>query len=118
MTPGEAITIYPIESPALAEFEDTPERWLDVRWDIGDSVRRFPARLAIQSVNEPGSLAQITTVIADHDGNIDNIRMARAAPDFTAVTIDLEVYDLKHLTSIIAQLRAKHVVAAVERVTG
>ena len=118
MTPGEAITIYPIESPALAEFEDTPERWLDVRWDIGDGVRRFPARLAIQSVNEPGSLAQITTVIADHDGNIDNIRMARQAPDFTAVTIDLEVYDLKHLTSIIAQLRAKHVVAAVERVTG
>ncbi len=118
MTPGEAITIYPIESPALAEFEDTPERWLDVRWDISDGARRFPARLAIQSVNEPGSLAQITTVIADHDGNIDNIRMERQAPDFTSVTIDLEVYDLKHLTSIIAQLRAKHVVAAVERVTG
>ena len=121
MTPGEAITIYPIESPALAGFENTPERWLDVRWDIGDSAgdsaRRFPARLAIQSVNEPGSLAQITTVIADHDGNIDNIRMTRKAPDFTSVTIDLEVYDLKHLTSIIAQLRAKHVVAAVERVS-
>ncbi|MEA3068363.1 MAG: hypothetical protein QOK41_1770, partial [Sphingomonadales bacterium] len=27
-----------------------------------------------------------------------------------------EVYDLKHLTSIIAQLRAKHVVAKAERV--
>jgi len=118
MTPGEAITIYPIESPALAEFEDAPERWLDVRWDIGDSARRFPARLAIQSVNEPGSFAQIAQVIAEHDGNIDNIRMERKSPDFTNVTIDLEVYDLKHLTSIIAQLRAKHVVAAVERVTG
>src|SRR6185369_4992360 len=103
-------------SPALAEFEDTPERWLDVRWDIGDSARRFPARLSIQSVNEPGSLAQITQVIAEHDGNIDNIRMERKAPDFTAVTIDLEVYDLKHLTAIIAQLRAKTVVAGVDRV--
>jgi (p)ppGpp synthase/HD superfamily hydrolase len=118
MTPGEAITIYPIESPALAEFEDHPERWLDVRWDIGDGARRFPARLRIQSVNEPGSLAQITQVIAEHDGNIDNIRMERKSPDFTNVTIDLEVYDLKHLTSIIAQLRAKHVVAAVTRMTG
>src|SRR6201999_1598290 len=26
MTPGEAITIYPIQSPALAEFEDAPGR--------------------------------------------------------------------------------------------
>ena len=31
MTPGEAITIYPIEiSRHLAGFENTPERWLDV----------------------------------------------------------------------------------------
>ena len=46
-------------------------------------------------------------VIAEHDGNIDNIRMERKSPDFTNVTIDLEVYDLKYLTSIIAQLRAQ-----------
>ncbi len=118
MTPGEAITIYPIQSPALASYEDTPDRWLDVRWDIDDNSRRFPARIAVQSVNVPGSLAQIAHVIAEHDGNIDNIRMERKSPDFTAVTIDLEVYDLKHLTSIISQLRAKNVVAAVERVTG
>jgi guanosine-3',5'-bis(diphosphate) 3'-pyrophosphohydrolase len=119
LTPGEAITIYPIQSPALSEFEDKPERWLDVRWDEEERTpRRFPARIAVQSVNEPGSLAQITQVIAEHDGNIDNIRMTRRAPDFTDVTIDLEVYDLKHLTAILAQLRAKSVVAKAERVNG
>jgi RelA/SpoT family (p)ppGpp synthetase len=119
LTPGEAITIYPIQSPALSEFEDTPERWLDVRWDEEETTpRRFPARVTVQSVNEPGSLAQIAQVIAEHDGNIDNIRMTRRAPDFTDVLIDLEVYDLKHLNAIIAQLRAKAVVAKVERVNG
>jgi guanosine-3',5'-bis(diphosphate) 3'-pyrophosphohydrolase len=119
MTPGEGITIYPIQSPALKEFEDTPERWLDVRWDVDDDTpQRFPARVAVQSVNEPGSLAQIAQVIAEHDGNIDNIRMSRQSPDFTSLTIDLEVYDLKHLTAIIAQLRAKPVVAQAERVDG
>jgi (p)ppGpp synthase/HD superfamily hydrolase len=30
-TPGEGITIYPIQSPALKDFEDVPERWLDLR---------------------------------------------------------------------------------------
>ncbi|MDO9411880.1 MAG: bifunctional (p)ppGpp synthetase/guanosine-3',5'-bis(diphosphate) 3'-pyrophosphohydrolase [Pseudolabrys sp.] len=119
VSPGEGITIYPIQSAALADFEDKPEHWLDVRWDSEESTpRRFPARIEVQSENAPGSLAQITQVIAEHDGNIDNIRMHRRAPDFTEVTIDLEVYDLKHLTDIIAQLRAKPMVAKVERVNG
>ena len=121
LTPGVGITVYPIQSPALKDFEDTPDRWLDVRWDVDEhqeTPHRFPARIVLQSVNEPGSLAQIAQVIADHDGNIDNIRMSRRSPDFTSVTIDLEVYDLKHLTAIIAQLRAKRVVAKAERVNG
>lgn len=117
LNPGEGITIYPIQSPSLKEFEDAPERWIDLRWDTDERApQRFPARIVIKTVNEPGSLAQVTQIIAEHDGNIDNIHMERQAPDFTSVTIDLEVYDLKHLTSIIAQVRAKDVVAGAERV--
>jgi RelA/SpoT family (p)ppGpp synthetase len=119
VTPGEGITIYPIQSPALKDFEEEPERWLDVRWDVDETTpQRFPARIMVANVNEPGSLAQVATVIAEHDGNIDNISMSRRSPDFTELTIDLEVYDLKHLSAIIAQLRAKAVVARVERVNG
>jgi GTP diphosphokinase / guanosine-3',5'-bis(diphosphate) 3'-diphosphatase len=119
VTPGEGVTIYPIHSEALKEFEDKPERWLDVRWDVDDTApQRFPARIAVHSVNEPGTLAQIAQVIAEHDGNIDNVKMTRQSPDFTELTIDLEVYNLKHLTSIISQLRAKKVVADAERVNG
>ncbi len=119
LTPGEGITIYPIQSRALAEFENKPEHWLDLRWDSDETTpRRFPVRIAVQSVNEPGSLAQITQVIAENDGNIDNVRMTRRAPDFTDMQIDLEVYDLKHLTAILSQLRAKSAVAKAERVNG
>lgn len=119
MTPGEGITIYPIQSPSLSEFEDEPERWLDVRWDPDEPTsRRFPVRISVQSVNEPGSLATIAQIIAEHDGNIDNIRMTRRSPDFTDVLIDLEVYDLKHLTAILAQLRAKPIIAKANRVNG
>jgi GTP diphosphokinase / guanosine-3',5'-bis(diphosphate) 3'-diphosphatase len=117
LTPGEGITIYPIQSPSLKDFEDQPEHWLDLRWDVDEvTPQRFPARIALKTVNEPGTLAQVAQVIAEHDGNIDNIRMTRQSPDFTSLMIDLEVYDLKHLTSIIAQLRAKDVVAQAERV--
>ena len=86
LTPGEGITIYPIQSPSLKDFEDMPERWLDLRWDIDERApQRFPGAHHGQSVNEPGTLAQVAQVIAEHDGNIDNIHMERRSPDFTAV---------------------------------
>jgi GTP pyrophosphokinase len=119
MTPGEGVTIYPIQSPTLAAFDNEPDRWLDVRWDVEpDHSQRFPARIALQSLNEPGSLAQIAQVIADHDGNIENVSMKRRTQDFTDMTVDLSVWDLKHLNAIIAELRAKRVVSQVDRVTG
>ncbi|WP_342363386.1 bifunctional (p)ppGpp synthetase/guanosine-3',5'-bis(diphosphate) 3'-pyrophosphohydrolase [Terrarubrum flagellatum] len=119
LTPGEGITIYPIQSPALAAFDNEPDRWVDVRWDEEAARnRRFPARIALRSVNEPGTLAQITSIIAEHDGNIDNIEMRRPAPDFTELAIDLAVWDLKHLNAIISQLRARPVINRAERVNG
>src|SRR6202045_5088810 len=55
-----------------------------VRGDVDESTpQRFPARILVDNVNEPGSLAQVATVIAEHDGNIDNISMSRRSPDFT-----------------------------------
>jgi GTP pyrophosphokinase len=119
MTPGEGVTIYPIQSPTLAAFDNEPDRWLDVRWDVdGEARQRFPARLALQSINEPGTLAQITQVIADHDGNIDNVSMKRRTQDFTDMMIDLSVWDLKHLNAIVAELKARPVISRVDRVTG
>ena len=53
----------------------------------GTSTRRrrsvFRRGSWLQTVNEPGTLAQVAQVIAEHDGNIDNIRMTRRSPDFT-----------------------------------
>lgn len=119
LTPGEGITIYPIHSPALKEFDDEPARWLDVRWDIDDiTTHRFPARLLLKAKNAPGTLAQVAQIIGEHGGNIDNVHMDRPSQDFTEITIDLGVYDLKHLNAIIDQLRSKSVVSSAERFNG
>jgi len=88
-----------------------------VRWDVDDSHRtRYPARIAVKSRNAPGSLAAVTQVIADNDGNIDNLRMQRSAADYTNVVIDLEVWDLKHLNAIIAGIRTLPMTAEAVRV--
>ena len=48
LTPGEGVTIYPIQSPSLTRYDDQPELWLDVRWDVepgsGSSFRPASSR--------------------------------------------------------------------------
>jgi (p)ppGpp synthase/HD superfamily hydrolase len=119
MTPGEGITIYPIQSPELSRFDDEPERWVDVRWDISEnSTERFPARIRVSALNEPGTLAAIAEAIGGADGNIDNLRMLDRGRDFTEIEIDLEVWNLKHLNRILTALREKRAVSHVTRVNG
>ena len=116
---GSGITIYPIQSPSLTAFDDQPERWIDVRWDIDEETKeRFPARLSVSALNEPGSLAEIARIIAASDANIHTLSMARTAPDFTEMVFDLEVWDLKHLNGLISQLKDSPTVSSVERVNG
>ncbi|RUP09142.1 bifunctional (p)ppGpp synthetase/guanosine-3',5'-bis(diphosphate) 3'-pyrophosphohydrolase [Hyphomicrobium sp.] len=114
MAPGEGIRVFQIHSPRLKEYEE--EHWIDVTWDVDpERPQRFPARISVTAVNAPGSLAEIAKVIGETGGNIDNIKMARRAADFTVMHIELEVFDLVHLNHIVAGLRAKSSVAKVER---
>ena len=119
LTPGEGITIYPIQSPSLTNYDDQPDRWLDVRWDLdGESRELFPARLVATALNEPGTLGALATLIGETGANIDNIGFTAHSPDFREMTFDLEVSDLKHLSDIMARLRASPLVSKVERVVG
>jgi RelA/SpoT family (p)ppGpp synthetase len=108
-----------IHAEALKAFDEEPERWIDVTWDIDeDNAQRFPAKIAVTALNEPGSLAQVAAVIGEADGNIDNIKMMKQVPDYAEMVIDLEVWDLTHLNEILAGLRAKDVVSSATRVGG
>jgi len=119
LTVGQGITIYPIHAEALKAFDEEPERWIDVTWDIDeDNPQRFPAKVAVTALNEPGSLAQVAAVIGEADGNIDNIKIMKQVPDYAEMVIDLEVWDLAHLNEILVGLRAKDVVSSAARVSG
>jgi GTP diphosphokinase / guanosine-3',5'-bis(diphosphate) 3'-diphosphatase len=119
LNPGSGITIYPIQSPALTAYDDQPERWIDVRWDMDEGMKeRFPARVSITALNEPGSLAEIAQVVATNEANIHKLTMANTAPDFTEMLFDLEVWDLKHLNRLMSQIKEKSCVSAIRRVYG
>jgi RelA/SpoT family (p)ppGpp synthetase len=116
ITPGEGITIYPIDAPALAEFDAEPARWLDVTWDLDpEHPQPFPARLNITARNEVGALGHITSLVADYGSNIANLTMTQRDTDFYDMQLDLEVRDFKHLTRIMSALNGLSVVSLVTR---
>jgi GTP diphosphokinase / guanosine-3',5'-bis(diphosphate) 3'-diphosphatase len=119
ITEGEGLTIYPIASSELAAFEDDTHRWVDVRWDLDEARNiRFPAKLKVNLLNEPGALAEVAKIIGDSDANIDAITMIAKGADFREMSIDLEVWNLKHLTSIMMDLKTRPIVSAIHRVNG
>jgi (p)ppGpp synthase/HD superfamily hydrolase len=120
VTPGEGITIYPIFAKGLQQFEDQPERWIDLAWDMTGEDQRFPARIKVTIHNEVGALAQVAQTISDAGGNIDELQMhtREGARDFFDLQILLEVKDIKHLNSIMNGLRQKPLVSSVARVMG
>jgi guanosine-3',5'-bis(diphosphate) 3'-pyrophosphohydrolase len=116
---GRGVTIHTIDCDTLEQFADDPDRWLDVAWDRDpDGADRFTGRINTVVTNEPGALSALTTVIARYGANINNLRITNRSGDFFEMVLDLEVKDVKHLTNIIAALRASPVISSVERARG
>jgi GTP diphosphokinase / guanosine-3',5'-bis(diphosphate) 3'-diphosphatase len=118
VTTGKGVTIHTIDCETLESFADTPERWLDVAWDSGESGGGHVGRIAVMLGNEPGSLASLTTVIGKNNGNITNLKITNRSQDFFEILVDIEVQDVKHLSNLIAALRATPVINSVERARG
>lgn len=111
--PGEPIVVHMIDCASLA---DETGEWLEVSW--GEETDGALARLAVVVHNQPGSLASLTATLAAHNANIVNLALKHRDREFHTDVIDIEVEDLKHLTTIIAALRQVKAVVSVERMRG
>lgn len=122
VTTGRGVTIHTIDCETLSTYHDQPERWMDVSWGDsgGDGIRAQSqvGRLFISVANVPGALGDLSTVIAKNNGNISNLKITNRAGDFYDMLIDVEVQNVKHLTEVIAALRASPMTHAVDRARG
>ena len=115
-TTGRGITIHTIDCDSLEAYADSADRWIDVAWDAdADAIEAQIGRVKLTVVNEPGTLSEITGVIAQYEGNITNLKITNRSTQFFDLLIDVEVHHVRHLTDIIAALRATRVVTAVDR---
>ncbi len=116
VTTGKGIMVHTIDCEALDVYSDTPESWLDLSWlDRADETSVFVSRIEVLLEHLPGALAAVLNVVAQEKGNISNIKFIERAPELFRITLDIEVRDVKHLTSIITAMRVSEQVNSVER---
>lgn len=117
VTTGKGVAVHTIDCKLLEKFSDEPERWLDIAW--GDDADDAPhiGRLKIMLNNEPGALGELSNLVARNNGNIANLNIVYRTISYFELLVDIEVKDLRHLTDIIAALKASKVVSYVSRST-
>ncbi|GFZ80170.1 GTP pyrophosphokinase [Elstera cyanobacteriorum] len=119
VTTGKGVTVHTIDCVNLESFADTPERWIDVAWETDAALpEHHIGRLHMIATNEPGTIGTLGTVIGKNQGNITNLKFVTRSTDFFELLVDVEVTDVRHLTNIIAALRATPSINSVDRARG
>jgi RelA/SpoT family (p)ppGpp synthetase len=112
---GRGVVVHAIDCPALVEFEEQPERWVDLAWQGGRHKAVYSVRLVLTIRNDAGVLGRVCTLIGEQRANISDLHFAERKPDFYRLLIEVELRDADHLHRVLTALEAESDVAAVER---
>lgn len=115
VTTGKGVAVHTIDCKSLEKYADEPERWLDISWGEDAEETLHIGRLKVMLNNEPGALGELSNLIARYNGNIANLNIVYRTVSYFELLIDVEVKDLKHLSDIIAALKASKAVSYVSR---
>jgi len=110
--PGELVEVHAIDCLELANGVDAD--WVDLSW--GEDSQGAVGRVRAVLYNRPGTLAEVTGIIARNHANVLNLILSQRDDPFHTYEMDLEVQDLAHLTRIISALRASDALAEAARI--
>jgi GTP pyrophosphokinase/guanosine-3',5'-bis(diphosphate) 3'-pyrophosphohydrolase len=112
---GKGVVVHAIDCEALANYEDQPDRWMDLHWHAGQHPPVHPVSLELTIGNDAGVLGRICTLIGEQKANISDLEFVDRKPDFFRLIMDIELRDAEHLHSVMSALEAEGDVAAVAR---
>jgi len=112
---GEGVVVHAIDCARMVEYENQPDRWLDLHWHEGSHAAVYGATLDVTIGNDAGVLGRICTLIGESHANISNLEFLDRKPDFYRLLIYVELRDAEHLHTLVGALAAESDVAAIER---
>ncbi|MEM9474460.1 MAG: bifunctional (p)ppGpp synthetase/guanosine-3',5'-bis(diphosphate) 3'-pyrophosphohydrolase [Pseudomonadota bacterium] len=112
---GKGVVIHAIDCPALEEFEDQTNRWVDLRWHSGKHKPVYDISLDLTISNDAGVLGRLCTQIGEQKANISNLTFLDRKPDFFRLIVDVELRDIEHMHAVMLALEADSDVASIDR---
>ncbi len=112
---GQGVVVHAIDCPALADFEEQPERWVDLRWQDGTHKAVNTVTLDLTISNDAGVLGRICTLIGEQSANISDLQFTDRKPDYYRLHIDVDLRDAEHLHRVMTALEAESNVSAIAR---
>ncbi|MGY3438252.1 MULTISPECIES: RelA/SpoT family protein [unclassified Marinovum] len=112
---GQGVVVHAIDCEKLAEYEDQPERWLDLHWTEGKHPAAYTVTLDVTMSNDAGVLGRVCTLIGGHKANISDLEFIDRKPDYYRLYINADLRDAEHLHSLITALEAESDLARVIR---
>lgn len=112
---GKGVVVHAIDCAKLVQYEDQPDRWLDLHWQDGVHPAVYGATLDLTIGNDAGVLGRVCTLIGETQANISDLKFLDRKPDFYRLLIYVELRDVQHLHSLMAALEAESDVAAIDR---
>jgi RelA/SpoT family (p)ppGpp synthetase len=104
LSAGRGVMIHRQNCGNLAGYRKQPEKWIPVAWE-GTEGRSFSSEIQLEVSNRVGVLAAVASSVADTETNIDHVVLEERDADTSALTLELQVRDRKHLARIIRTIR-------------
>jgi GTP pyrophosphokinase len=118
ITKGKGLLIHTHDCPAVANFREDPDKWVDVEWDP-ETKKLFDVNIKLVVANQRGVLAKVAAAIADANSNIENVSMEEEdGSAYTSMFFTLQVEDRNHLARVMRELRQIAEVVRIARMKG
>jgi len=112
---GQGVVAHAIDCPALVEFEEQSERWVDLHWAPGRHAPVYTIRLMLTISNDAGVLGLVCTLVGEQKANISDLQFLDRKPDFYRLMIDVDLRNVEHLHMVMTALEAETDVAEIAR---
>ncbi|MFD1911484.1 RelA/SpoT family protein [Halodurantibacterium flavum] len=112
---GQGVVVHAIDCPALEEFEEQLDRWVDLQWQGGRHPVANTVTLEVTISNHSGVLGRICTLIGEQKANISDLNFVDRKPDYYRLLVDVDVRDVEHLHAVMTALEAESDVAELDR---
>ncbi len=114
VTAGRGIVIHVESCKNVADYRNTPEKWIDVQWEE-NVTGEFPVEIRVEVTNKRGVLAMVAAALSEMGANIESVNIEDRDGKFSTIGFTVDVGDRSHLASIMRHIRRIDVVRRITR---